>query len=242
MNLFYFNGVYWILKGYNHIVLTLIYGLPFIFAFSEQLHWNAALPFMIIFLIIGSLLPDVDAQDATIFHGYYTPIGYLFKYCLYLPIALFMNNKKHRGLFHSIQGLILALVSTGLIGILLYLLGLFSGFFSTLLQHTSIFSIFVEIFIGIELAISIGFFFHLLQDSQTASGINWIYNSDILQTSGVITVGSKSESLLVIILMLTSVIQVYWLFLSFHFLLILFLSTLQFILVSNISNRFFAVF
>jgi len=135
---------------------------------------------------IGSLIPDIDAEDAAIFHfnvrglkgdtgrilnDFVAPIlpifGYMTKYVIYRPL-LFVFDKilfrklsfsdKHRTFTHSVLGVTAITVVTGLlIGASSYLLGLFDPV---------IFSLFL-------VAYASGCFLHMLQDSCTRTGIAW---------------------------------------------------------------------
>ena len=135
---------------------------------------------------IGSLIPDVDAEDASIFHSnirglkgdtgmilndFLAPIlplfGYLTKYIIYRPVLfvfdkiLFQNytfSDKHRTFTHSLLGVITITSVTGLlIGLPLYFLDYLNYYFLTVFL----------------LAYASGCLLHMLQDSCTRTGIAW---------------------------------------------------------------------
>lgn len=134
---------------------------------------------------IGSLVPDVDAEDAAIFHSnirgvkgdtgrllndFLAPLlpvfGYFTKYVIYRPSVLLFNilsknyavSDTHREFSHSIIGITSFTFFTGLyVSLILYLAGLL---------HLT----YLIVFLGGYL---IGCILHLIQDSCTRTGIAW---------------------------------------------------------------------
>ncbi len=156
-----------------------------------------------------------------------------------------MNNKKHRGIFHSIQGLLVVIITTLVyVGVLIKLIEKIIIIpISEALQHDFIpTNSFLEIMLGIVIALFVGYTYHLIEDSQTVNGIHWLYKKDFMHLSGQIKVGSKAETIFVSILTLTGVFQVLWLIFEFSAIFVLLLGLIQFYLLSFILNRFFSVF
>lgn len=153
--------------------------------------WTVAALFGV---FIGALAPDADANDSAIFHTrmpgkrnrrvYFLPIfGYGIKYLVYYPISLpfilLLGERgmpKHRGLLHSVIGLVLM---TLVVGFYAWLLG------TALLGFS---------WNGTVQAFLLGLFggavFHLLEDSCTKSGVAWLFPFSEHRTRGRITTGN----------------------------------------------------
>lgn len=145
--------------------------------------------YMIVVLLgagIGSLIPDVDAEDAAVFHrnirgingdvgkfinfsiGSFLPyFGYTTKYLIYKPAVKTFNlitpkkysfQEKHRSFTHSILGV---LTMTAVTGIYLSILMTMAGITA---------SVTLLIFLT---AYMTGALLHMLQDSCTKTGIAW---------------------------------------------------------------------
>ncbi len=133
---------------------------------------------------IGSLVPDVDAEDAAIFHSnvrglkgdtgrilndFVAPLlpvfGYFTKYVIHRPSVLLFNffsrnhsvSDTHREFSHSIIGIVSFTFFTGLYA---FLILYFTG-----LLHIALVFFLAGYFVGCVL--------HLIQDSCTRSGIAW---------------------------------------------------------------------
>ena len=134
---------------------------------------------------IGSLIPDVDAHDAAIFHrdlkglnhgtgkmvnGFIGPMlpffGYTTKYLIYIPAVKFYNflfssysfQEKHRSFSHSVLGVFTMTALTGIY----------------LASFLSLLGVFIPFYLGtFLLSYMLGAFLHMLQDSCTKSGIAW---------------------------------------------------------------------
>jgi len=123
-------------------------------------------------IMIGSLLPDVDASDAKVMHGSWKPIGLFGKYIFYKPMTWILHNKsdafrdEHRGYLHSLIGCVFAAVFFAIpIGFLFFL-------------STFIWAVSIDLTIliwYIWLGIPLGFIFHLFEDSFTKSGVRWFF-------------------------------------------------------------------
>jgi len=67
-------------------------------------------------VLLGYLLPDVDASDAKVMHGYWKPIGLFGKYIFYKPMTWILRTRsdayreQHRGYLHSFIGCFLATI------------------------------------------------------------------------------------------------------------------------------------
>ncbi len=132
---------------------------------------------------VGSLIPDIDAKDAAVFHtnirglnsrpgvafnSFVAPVlplfGYFTKYIIYKPVVHLLNlltaytfEIKHRHFTHSVIGI---LTLTSATGIYLLILNLF----------VKIELIWIILFLASYLS---GAIMHLIQDSCTKSGIKW---------------------------------------------------------------------
>lgn len=155
---------------------------------------------------IGSLMPDADAKDATIFHdkvkgldtgmgrlvnGTLAPtfpvFGYTNKYLVYKPAVIVYNKVvfrnyrlecHHRGFLHTLLGLATstALIGTYIAGALV-LLGLFNP-------------VYLSFFL---LGYLSGGLMHLLQDSCTKTGIKWNHPFSQKKLKGRLRTTSKPE-------------------------------------------------
>jgi len=152
---------------------------------------------------IGSLIPDVDARDAAIFHenvkgldhdfgqlinkliGPILPVfGYTTKYFIYKPavklfdLILFEDygsQEKHRSFSHSVLGVLTMTAVTGL-------------YLAPLLIYLDIFApIYLAGFLG---AYAFGAFMHMLEDSATKTGIAWNSPFSAKKIKGEITTGT----------------------------------------------------
>ena len=176
--------------GRFHLLISTIY----IFSFAWALHIDGLISqqtatILILSGALGSLIPDVDASDAAILHGETKEIGYGIKYTVYYPIAYLANKlfgveKKHRGIMHSLIGLLLTnLILTPLI-----------------YTYVTVYSLVTETpFLDIAaippwiiLGISIGFILHMVEDSFTKSGVQWFLPKKHV-ISGNIRTFSKEE-------------------------------------------------
>lgn len=135
---------------------------------------------------IGSLVPDVDANDAAIFHedlrglndgfgeainnliGPLLPVfGYVNKYLVYKPVVLLYDRvvlpeydfeEKHRTFTHSFLGV---LSMTAIIGVYM-------------VPVLVLLELLAPIFLGVFMAFyAFGMFLHMLEDSCTKTGIAW---------------------------------------------------------------------
>ena len=180
--------------GKNHIILSLFTAsailMPFLFDGTNTGLFILAM----IGVGIGSLAPDADSPDAAIFHkkvrglkgdtrkiidawiGPFLPIfGFILKFLIYHPAVkiiqfLVKENKislhyrvteTHRGILHSILGLLISFMALLIYSSILMLI------FPELLS--------IKALLVFNVAFSIGFFLHLLEDSCTVSGVNFTF-------------------------------------------------------------------
>jgi inner membrane protein len=159
--------------------------------------------YFLVGVMVGSLLPDVDASDAKIMHGEYRAIGLFGKYLFYKPIARLLGSKseayqeRHRGFLHSLIGLLLAtlyfIIPVAIIFIVLTFIFLVPLHLTLLFWYAL-------------LGLPFGFLLHLAEDSFTKSGIRWFYPKGQPMKSS-ITTGRKSENY-----MLTAIFFTYGIF------------------------------
>ncbi len=161
------------MKGRHHLTLSLLSLFLFLYPWLPSLS-PTGIALAVIGTIAGSLAPDVDAQDAELFHMKTLPaaarplfvgLGYLLRYLIYLPlsmlfwVALGRNYRhEHRGMLHTPLGsLLMTLLLLGYTAAVLLLSG--RGLEPVVL-------VFFAAFLG-------GCLLHLLQDSCTPAGIAW---------------------------------------------------------------------
>lgn len=170
--------------GRQHLTLSFFSG---IIVFSPLIHVESSYFILsVIGVCIGSLIPDVDAEDASIFHSkvrglkgdtglilndFIAPLlplfGYVTKYIIYRPLLVVYDkflfsdyefSDSHRDFTHSILGVFSITVFTGvLIGIPLHLIKEFNF-------------VFLYVFL---VGYLVGCLLHMLQDSCTRTGIAW---------------------------------------------------------------------
>jgi len=132
-------------------------------------------PSIILMMVLGiaTLLPDIDHPGS-----YISNLGSFTKF---LSLTLTQELTHHRGFFHSIYGAILVTLITGPIFIFL---------FPTFPK------------LSIVLMIFMGYIFHLIGDSLTKSGINWLWKNEKYHFSGPISTGDKLEAVFMYALLL----------------------------------------
>ena len=171
--------------GKTHLLLAALLYLPLAYGFADQgIATPLAAGLFLFGTLLGVLLPDSDAVDSRMLHrqktgllGSYarvdsrtasTPfqlVGYATRYLFYEPIALVLRMAghheaaRHRGLMHSLAGIVLA---TGFWGVIFYAL----AYFNYLGTGVTAF-ILAGMFAGALL--------HLYHDSLTPSGVNWLF-------------------------------------------------------------------
>ena len=172
------------LRGDQHVLITLFSG-GLLLAPHVVLLAPAELAVVLFGLFVGSLAPDADATDAAIFHtrvpglrgvtrrlvyvaaGVLPVFGYLIRYGEYYPAAgvfWFLSRGRlkagHRGVLHSLLGVVLITTLTALyLGAALHLLGWSAPALLTL---------------GV-IGFGAGSLLHLAEDSCTPGGIAWLY-------------------------------------------------------------------
>ncbi|MFW9889280.1 MAG: metal-dependent hydrolase [Candidatus Thorarchaeota archaeon] len=154
------------MRGESHLSISVLMALPtwYITYMSNAYPlWQSGYVLVLFGIAMGSLLPDLDASDAKVMHGFWRPIGLFGKYLFYKPVTRLLGTRsdlfqdEHRGFLHSILGCTLV-----------------SFFFAIviLLLNTFPFGWFLWwLWIGIP----IGFLFHLAEDSFTKSGVRWLF-------------------------------------------------------------------
>jgi membrane-bound metal-dependent hydrolase YbcI (DUF457 family) len=140
-------------------------------------------------LMVGSLLPDIDASDSKIMYGSWKGIGLFGKYLFYKPMTWILRRRseafqdEHRGYLHSLIGCLLATLFFALpIGVI---------FILTAYVWLVPFGLSVLIWYA-WLGLPIGFLMHLVEDSFTKSGVRWFFPRGKAY-SGRTSTGKKSE-------------------------------------------------
>jgi len=186
------------MRGDQHVLISLFSGGVLIVPWLTVLDPVTILVLMI-GLFIGSLAPDADAPDAAIFHtriaglrgvtgwaantvARFLPFfGYLIRYLEYYPlsaalwvVSLGRYQDEHRGLLHSLIGvLLITLLTAGYLEI-----------FSRLVAwtHLGLLPIAAGGFL-------IGCLLHLIEDSCTPRGVAWFFPFTSIRIRGRITTG-----------------------------------------------------
>jgi membrane-bound metal-dependent hydrolase YbcI (DUF457 family) len=166
---------------------------------------------------IGSLIPDVDASDAAIFHrdikglngrtgkmfktlvGPILPVfGYTTKYLIYKPAVKTLDltspsnygfEEEHRAFSHSILGIT---TMTALTGIYITPILIAINLFAPLLLITFL------------LSYMTGAFLHILQDSCTKTGITWNQPFSKTKLQGQLTTGKNNKKTKYLLYLLTA--------------------------------------
>lgn len=171
-----------------------------------------AVGIVIIAAMIGGLLPDADSSNAAIFHrdvsGFskdtrsllgmvswtFPVFGYTTKYFIHVPAVHLYDalldadvTVKHRGLLHSIIGVV---TTTALLGIYAAIgwYGLVSAMdVGRALPYQTI--VYILVFLS---GLLLGQLLHLLEDSCTKSGVKWLYPFSTKKLWGSISTGRGS--------------------------------------------------
>jgi len=209
------------MKGSYHLVISFFSGSLLITPWISHLPslWTVG---VVGGIIIGSLTPDVDAPDATIFHlssyshqraappllkiiGLLSAVfGYFIRYFIYIPLSILLHfvlgdpeYRRHRGLLHTPLGIVLTTVV--LLCYTLVILTVMGKQFSD----------------GIVLG-GVGFcsggFLHLLEDSCTVGGIAWKFPLSPSRLRGGIRIGRAGDPrapLMVITLIASNLVLLY---------------------------------
>ena len=188
--------------GRQHLMISVTTAFALAVPFIESFE---ALSF--VFLIgaaIGSLIPDVDAPDATIFHSHVRGLssepgkavgkfigpvlplfGYTTKYMIYKPVVHVFNfvtsyefSEKHRNFSHSILGVTSLTAVTGL-------------YITPVLLYTGFFA-FMPLAVFL-LGYMFGALLHMLEDSCTKTGIAWNAPFSNTKLKGGLTTGEDNR-------------------------------------------------
>jgi len=173
--------------GKNHLLAAvLLAGANALVLFDKgALGWREALVFLT-GVVAGSLLPDVDADDARVFHGsgiralrrldpFLSAAGRLTQAVVYFPLRL-LFGAEHRGVMHSLAG---AAVS----GVLWAAVAWFLQ--TALAWNPVVYFVPAGVFAGCIL--------HLAGDSFTRSGVAWFAPFSSRRVCGQAATGRTSE-------------------------------------------------
>ena len=180
--------------GRHHLALTLLTGAVAL----APLFWVAPIAVLLAMagLAVGALLPDVDADDAAIYHGHvrglpgglgtvvnatvapaFPVVAYVTRYVIVAPTAwvydamLFSNRDvdvSHRGYTHSLLGIATTTLAAGAI-----LAAIGGGLWA--LGSPSADPLAIAVAVSVTTAgLGAGQVLHTLQDSATVSGIAWL--------------------------------------------------------------------
>jgi len=182
------------MMGHDHMVLALAWSGLFIFWLDTVFPGTNLLPYFTLGVILGSLVPDVDAEDCTLRHKNLNtvgPLGNVFpwvaiitSFMVYIPLSYIFHSTKHREIMHSLIGIT---VNAVVWAILLYALWFF--FQAPLFLYL----------LWVAPGMFIGAFFHLVADSYTKMGVKWLYPRQQKPIQGGVTTGTMSEYFFVLI-------------------------------------------
>ena len=179
------------MRGESHLIASFMISLPTLWALYSIAPdpMTEVMAYVLGGVLLGCLLPDVDASDAKVMHGYWRPIGLFGKYVFYKPMTWILRTRsdeyreKHRGYLHSFIGCFLA---TMFFAIPIAIIFLHSTYVLLLPLETTIWVWIVWI------GLPFGFLMHLVEDSFTKSGVRWRFPGGKTYSSETRT-GKKSE-------------------------------------------------
>lgn len=198
-----------VMLGRQHLLLSVL--TASLLLMIPMTLWNSSFLVPTLFgVIIGSLAPDADSPDAAIFHKdvrglkgsaktliflfsqLFPAFGYTIKYAIYKPLVFLFRHldktgkinipyevkEDHRGLLHSLMGIF----ASGVI-LTFYL----TIFFLVFLK--------VDFTILVPFAFSfcLGAFLHLVEDSCTKSGVNYMFPFGDFSLSGNISTSNLED-------------------------------------------------
>ena len=179
------------MRGESHLIASFMISLSTIWALYSMAPdaMTDVIGYVFGGVLLGCLLPDVDASDAKVMHGYWRPIGLFGKYLFYKPMTWILRTRsdayreQHRGYLHSFIGCFLA---TFFFAIPIAIIFVLSTYVSLVPLETSILVWYAWI------GLPFGFLMHLVEDSFTKSGVRWIFPGGKTYSSQTST-GKKSE-------------------------------------------------
>jgi membrane-bound metal-dependent hydrolase YbcI (DUF457 family) len=179
------------MRGESHLIASFMISLPTIWALYTMATDTMidVIGYILGGVLLGCLLPDVDASDAKVMRGYWRPIGLFGKYLFYKPMTLILKarsdayREQHRGYLHSFIGCFLATI---FFAIPIAIIFLHSTYVLLLPLETTIWVWIVWI------GLPFGFLMHLVEDSFTKSGVRWMFPNGKTFSSQTST-GKKSE-------------------------------------------------
>jgi len=164
------------MKGVHHEAISFVLFAPFfLYIYMGGLLSNLLLIVLFMGVAIGALAPDVDAHDAKIFHKEYELYGKFIKYLIYLPLVFVLSKKvkgvtkRHRGLSHSLLGIICSLSLVFVYSLLIMIV------WTQVYDSSVAFVDFLMYPFFIAIGFGIGSIFHLIEDSFTKMGVMWLY-------------------------------------------------------------------
>ena len=193
------------MRGESHLSISVLISMPtwyILYKLSPLSMQNNGFVVILIGIAVGSLLPDIDASDAKVMHGSWSPIVRFTKKFFYKPFTnTDIFEDKHRGFLHSLLGcLLISLFFAPIVvaSVIIWFMNPLLHFLSWMLWW---------FWIGIP----IGFLLHLAEDSFTMSGVRWFFprGEPTLSTTRTFR---GSESLLVMVFWAVGAIllQIVW--------------------------------
>ncbi len=195
-----------IMRGESHLSISVLMSMPtwyLLYKLNPLSMQNNGFLVIIIGIAAGSLLPDIDASDAKVMHGGWSPIGRFTKKFFYKPLTKTdILEDKHRGFLHSLLGCLLISAFFAPIvvaSMIIWLMNPLLYFLSGLLWW---------FWIGIP----IGFLLHLAEDSFTESGVRWFFPRKGEPTLSTTRTYRGSEYLLVMVFWTVAsiLLQIVW--------------------------------
>jgi len=194
------------MRGESHLSISVLMSMPtwyLLYKLSPLSMQNNGFIVILIGIAVGSLLPDIDASDAKVMHGGWSPIGRFTKKFFYKPLTnTDIFEDKHRGFLHSLLGCFL--ISAFFIPIVVAL-SMIIWLLNPLMYVLS------WLLWWFWLGIPIGFLLHLAEDSFTKSGVRWFFPRGE-PTRSTTRLKRGSEELLVVVFWTVAAIllQIVW--------------------------------
>jgi len=190
---------------------------------------------IIIGIFLGSLVPDVDASDAHILRGELREISLFFKYIIYNPVAylaerIFKIKKRHRGIMHSVLGIIM--FELILLSILLIIEIIYSYYESISLHYLLILDGYFF------LAFTVGCILHIIEDSYTISGVMPFLPKQIKLSGNIRTFSKKEDKFGGTLILALGAIFIYA-YITLEYIIALLLSIITYLSSSVIAKKLF---
>lgn len=152
------------MRGIDHLTVSVFFMMPVMFyGIYNSLSGNGDLLILSIIFVIavgfGSIIPDADCNKSLLKHRHFS-LYKIVDLSHSLSVKLVNDKKRHRGVMHSLFGII---ITTLILSILIVFLSVIIG----IINYCILITIILGLFLGQIL--------HLAEDSLTINGVNWLY-------------------------------------------------------------------